>query len=179
MLRPGEAAQRWRREISSERCRSERPPIVLLGAIRQWARILLTLTRPYFGTASSMSKTFAVSTYSGGFSSRAWIERRPALRSRFSCARLIRIWFALASASILWFSDRSGAIDVFVDVVLVAVAMGGESTHTKTAIKTKSANSSEAQLEVQACRALWTVWGAVCTPFCQPSDRVETFARCG
>ena len=29
----------------------------------------MTFTRPYFGTASSMSKTFAVSTYSGGSSS--------------------------------------------------------------------------------------------------------------
>jgi hypothetical protein len=68
---------------------------------------------------------------------------------------------------------------VFVDVVLVAVAMGGESTHTKTAIKAKSANSSEAQLEVQACRALWTVEAVVGLPFGQPSARVETFARCG
>src|ERR1700760_946825 len=147
--------------------------------MRQCARILLTFTRPYFGTASSMSKTFAVSTYSGGLSSNWWIERRPDLRSRLSCARLIRIWLALASASILWFSDRSGAIDVFVDVVLVAVAMGGESTHTKTAIKTKSANSSEAQLEVQACRRLWTVEAAVCTPFDRLPGRDEPCARCG
>ena len=66
-------------EISSERWRSESPPIVLLGAMRQWARILLTFTRPYFGTASSMSKTFAVSTYSGGFSSSEWIEQAPRL----------------------------------------------------------------------------------------------------
>ena len=79
------------------------------GAIRQWARILLTLTRPYLGTASSMSKTFAVSTYSGGSSRSEWIERRPALRSRLSCARWMRIWLARASASILWLSDRSGA----------------------------------------------------------------------
>jgi len=55
---------------------------------------------------------------------------------------------ALASASILWFRERSGAIEVFEDVVLVAVAMGGESTHHKAAIKTKSVNSSEAQPEV-------------------------------
>jgi len=33
-------------------------------------------------------------------------------------------------------------MEVFEDVVLVAVAMGGESTHQKPAIKTKSANSS-------------------------------------
>jgi hypothetical protein len=51
------------------------------------------------------------------------------------------------------------------DVVLVAVAMGGESTHTKAAIKAKSPNSSEAQLEVQACRAFWMVSGRVCGGF--------------
>ena len=53
--------------------------MVLLGEMRHWARTLLTFTRPYFGTASSMSKTFAVSTYSGGSSSsRSWIDsRRP------------------------------------------------------------------------------------------------------
>jgi hypothetical protein len=44
--------------------------------------------------------------------------------------------------------DRSGAIEVLEDVVLVAVAMGGESTHTKAAIKANSPNSSEAQLEL-------------------------------
>jgi hypothetical protein len=47
-----------------------------------------------------------------------------------SCARSTRIWLALASASILWFKDRSGAVELFADVVLVAVTMGGESTHT-------------------------------------------------
>jgi hypothetical protein len=36
---------------------------------------------------------------------------------------------ARANASIRWFSDRSGAVEVFVDVVPVAVVMGGESTH--------------------------------------------------
>ena len=73
---------RYRRSwpTSSVRWRSERPPIVLLGEIRHCCRILLTFTRPYFGTASSMSKTFAVSTYSGGSSSSAWIETRPALQ---------------------------------------------------------------------------------------------------
>src|ERR1700728_2437991 len=109
--------------------------MVLLGAIRQWARILLTLTRPYLGTASSMSKTFAVSTYSGGSSSSEWIERLPDFRSRLSCARWMRIWFARASASILWLSDRSGAVEVVADVVPVAGVMGGESTDPETAIK--------------------------------------------
>ena len=36
-----------------------------------------------------------------------------------------------------WFRDRSGAMEVFEDVVLVAVAMGGESTHQRRAIKAK------------------------------------------
>src|SRR3981081_2596839 len=134
--------------MSSLRCRSERPPMVCVGAIRQGERILLTFTRPYFGTASSMSKTFAVSTYSGGSSSSEWIERRPDLRSRLSCARSIRIWLALASASILWFKDRSGAVDVFEDVVLVAVTMGGESTHPRRVIKANLTNSSPPQAEV-------------------------------
>src|SRR5271154_1896336 len=105
--------------------------------MRQWARILLTFTRPYLGTARSMSKTLAVSTYSGGSSSSEWIERRPAFRSRLSCARCTRIWFALASASILWLSDRSGVVEMLVGVVPVAVTMGGESTHQRPAIKPK------------------------------------------
>jgi hypothetical protein len=52
---------RRRKETSSLRCRSDRPPIVLLGEIRQCVRMRLTFTRPYFGTASSRSKTLAVS----------------------------------------------------------------------------------------------------------------------
>jgi hypothetical protein len=55
---------------------------------------------------------------------------------------------ALASASILWFKDRSGAVEVFEDVVLVAVAMGGESTHPWRVIKANFANSSLPQPEV-------------------------------
>src|ERR1039458_8023319 len=105
--------------------------------MRQWARILLTFTLPYLGTARSMSNTLAVSTYSGGLSSSEWIEHRPDFRSRLSSARLTRISLALASASIRWFRDRSGAIEEFEDVVLVAVVMGGESTHQRQAIKTR------------------------------------------
>src|SRR5271166_3900170 len=146
--------------MSSERWRSESPPIVLLGAIRQWTRILLTFTRPYLGTASSMSKTLAVSTYSGGSSSRDWIERRPDFRSRLSSARLTRIWLALASASIRWFNDRSGAMEELEgvlmaeleDVLPVAVDMGGESTHQGRAIKTNRANSPSPQPEVDTRR---------------------------
>ena len=51
---------------SSARWRSERPPIVFDGEIRHWLRIRFVFTRPYFGTAISMSITFAVCTYSGG-----------------------------------------------------------------------------------------------------------------
>lgn len=61
------------RSTSSARCRSDSPPIVLLGEIRQVERILLTFTRPYFGTASRRSKALAVSTYSGGSSNSSWI----------------------------------------------------------------------------------------------------------
>ena len=49
-------------ETSSPRCRSDSPPIVFDGEILHWLRILLVFTRPYLGTASSMSKTLAVST---------------------------------------------------------------------------------------------------------------------
>src|SRR5437660_10428371 len=97
--------------------------------MRQWARILLTFTRPYLGTASSMSKTLAVSTYSGGSSSNVWIESRPDFRSRFSCARWMRIWLALARASIRRLRDRSVAIGRLADVQRVAVVIGGESTN--------------------------------------------------
>src|SRR5919108_2342601 len=45
---------------SSARWRCDRPPIVLLGEMRHCARILLTLTCPYLGTARSMSETFAL-----------------------------------------------------------------------------------------------------------------------
>src|SRR5450755_3612329 len=40
-------AQRRSSETNSLRWRSERPPIVLLGEIRQLARILFTFTLPY------------------------------------------------------------------------------------------------------------------------------------
>jgi hypothetical protein len=56
--------------------------------------------------------------------------------------------------------DRSGAIDVLEDVVLVAVAMGGESTHQKAPIKTNVPNSSEAQPEVQGASSLLDGSGA-------------------
>src|SRR4029077_18901507 len=118
-----------------ERWRSERPPIVLLGEMRQWARILLTFTRPYLGTASIMSQTLAVSTYSGGLSSRVWIDSRPDLRSRLSCARLVRMRLARASASIRWLRERSGAAACVGEDVPVAIAMGGESTHPRTTSK--------------------------------------------
>ena len=47
---------------SSARWRSERPPTVFDWLIRHWFRQRVAFTRPNFGTASSMSKTFAVST---------------------------------------------------------------------------------------------------------------------
>src|SRR5215210_635761 len=108
-----EAACGYRRksETSSLRWRCERPPIVLLGEIRHCWRTLLTFTRPYFGTARSMSKTLAVWRYSGGSSSRVWIETRPPFRSFFSCARRVRISFARWRASMRWRRERSGAAE--------------------------------------------------------------------
>ncbi len=42
--------------------------MVLLGEIRHCWSTLFAFTRPYFGTASSMSNTFAVEMKSGGSS---------------------------------------------------------------------------------------------------------------
>src|SRR3954447_15792633 len=91
--------------------------------MRHCVRTLLTFTRPYFGTASSMSKTFAVSMYSGGSSRSVWIEQRPLLRSRLSWARRVRTILARSSASRRWVNDRSGAAECFVGV-LVAGGIG-------------------------------------------------------
>src|SRR5205809_6247692 len=68
-----------------------------------------TVTLPYFGTASSRSKTLAVWRYSGGSRSSPWIWALPALRSRFRLARRVRISLARLRASIRWVSERSGA----------------------------------------------------------------------
>src|SRR3954451_12400753 len=94
---------------SSARWRSERPPIVFDGEILHWLRIRLVLTRPYLGTAISMSMTFAVWTYSGGSISSVWMLTLLAFGSRFSCARFERMSLALRRASIRWSSDLSGA----------------------------------------------------------------------
>jgi len=48
-------------------------------------------------------------------------------------------------------------VEEFEDVVFVAVVMRGESTHPEPAIKTKCANSSRPQPEVQSHRACWMV----------------------
>src|SRR4051812_37390009 len=70
--------------------------------MRQILRILPTLTRPYLGQAMIRSKTFMDSIHSGGSRSRSWTCVRPAFRSRFIWARLVRIWLAFPSASIRW-----------------------------------------------------------------------------
>src|SRR5204863_9327568 len=89
--------------------RSDSPPTVFDWLIRHWLRKRAALTRPNFGTAISMSKTFAVETYSGGLL-RIWsIRAAPDFRSFFNCARRTRMSFARRSASILWSSDLRGA----------------------------------------------------------------------
>src|SRR4051795_10444712 len=142
---------RYRRSIetSSVRWRCERPPMVLLGEIRHPTSTLLTFTRPYFGTARSMSKTFAVSMYAGGSSRRSWIRARPPLRSRLSWARRVLISLARSRASIRWTRLRSGAATPGLVGVFVAGGMGGESTSHKRADKPPGANSAAPQLEVQ------------------------------
>src|SRR6266480_7536249 len=94
---------------SSARWRSERPPIVFDGEILHWLRIRFVFTRPYLGTAISMSMTLAVWTYSGGSMSNVWILTLLPFRSRFSWARFDRMSLALRRASIRWSSDLSGA----------------------------------------------------------------------
>src|SRR5215217_807979 len=74
---------------------------------------------------------------------------RPALRSRLSCARRVRISLARCNASIRWVSERSGAATAGLGGVLVAGGMGGESTSHARADKAKAANSARPQLEVQ------------------------------
>jgi len=66
---------------------------------RHWFRKRAAFTRPNFGTAISMSNTFAVETYSGGSSRISSIWTLPFLRSFFSCARRTRMSLALARAS--------------------------------------------------------------------------------
>src|SRR3954470_14696398 len=102
--------------------------MVFEGEMRQSCRTLLTFTRPYFGTASSKSKTLAEWTYSGGSSKRSWMLTLPAFRSRLSVARLDLISFARWSASMRWTRERSGAAVVGLAGVFVAGGMGGEST---------------------------------------------------
>src|SRR5947199_150010 len=54
--------------------------------MRHWFRNRAALTRPNFGTAISMSNTFAVETYSGGSCRICSIRTRPSLRSFFNRA---------------------------------------------------------------------------------------------
>jgi hypothetical protein len=49
--------------------------------MRQWFRSRAAFTRPNFGTAMRMSKTFAVPTYSGGFWRIVLMWIRPSFRS--------------------------------------------------------------------------------------------------
>src|SRR5919108_221121 len=98
-----------KRPISSARCRSERPPTVFDWLIRHWFRNRAALTRPNFGTAMSMSNTFAVETYSGGLLRICSMRASPDLRSFLSRARRTRMSFARLSASIRWSRERSGA----------------------------------------------------------------------
>src|SRR3954451_19341533 len=132
--------------------------MVLLGEMRQDCRTLLTFTRPYLGTASSMSKTLAVSTYSGGSSRRSWMVTRPPLRSRLSVARFVRISFARWRGSVRGTRDRSGAAMDGLVGVFVAGGMGGESTSRARTGNPKRANSASPLVEVEAYSACLTVF---------------------
>ena len=118
------------------RWRGDRPPIVFDGEMRQSCKTLFTFTRPYFGTASSRSKTLAEWTYSGGSSSRSWMLDLPglqiALERRALRADLVRALERLHALDegTLW-GSRGGLAGVF-----VAGGMGGESTALGAADKT-------------------------------------------
>src|SRR3954453_13715939 len=130
--------------------------MVFEGEMRHSCKTLLTFTRPYFGTASKRSKTLAEWTNSGGSSRRSWMETLPALRSRLSVARLVRISFARWSASMRWTRERSGAAVVGLAGVFVAGGMGGESTALGASDKAWSANIAGRELEVHLTRGQLT-----------------------
>src|SRR4051812_7297299 len=146
----GAGVYRPRYETSSLRCRSDRPPIVLLGEMRQCVRILLTFTRPYLGTASRRSNTLAVSRYSGGSSSIPWIWVRPALSSRLRRARRVRISLARLSASIRCASERSGArpADCPLGGDWGAAGMGGDHTYGGPRVEVQDAKNSRIRLDL-------------------------------
>src|SRR3954467_528890 len=147
--------------------------MVFDGEIRQSCKTLFTFTRPYFGTASSRSKTLAEWTYSGGSSRRSWMLTLPAFRSRLSAARLVRISLARCSASMRWTRERSGAAVVGLAGVFVAGGMGGESTAPTAADKGRARNSCLPQVEVQADRAELTVSRAFAGLFLDAASRVR------
>src|SRR3954454_12768318 len=76
---------------------------------------------------------------------------RPAFRSRFSAARLVRISFARWSASMRWTRERSGAAVVGLAGVFVAGGMGGESTALGATDKGRAGNIGRRELEVHRC----------------------------
>ena len=77
--------------------------------MRAWFRKRAAFTRPNLGTAISMSKTFAVATYSGGLLRILSIRARPSFKSFLSCARFTLMSFARLSASMRWSRDLAGA----------------------------------------------------------------------
>ena len=159
----GASARRARRAGAAER-----PPIVLLGEIRQVERILLTFTRPYFGTASRRSKTLAVSRKSGGSSSSSWIGWRPALRSRFSCARRLRMSLARWSASMRCTSERSGAA-----MGLVEDSLTGDHGRRLYIVRERRARSSGAQFRLDLYLRLSSV-----EPGCDNRERFAGYLKC-
>src|SRR5262245_19008186 len=130
--------------------------MVLEGEMRHTCKTLLTFTRPYLGTASSMSKTLAVSMYSGGSSSSTWMLDQPAFRSRLSAARFVLISFARWRASMRWTRERSGAAVVGLAGVFVAGGMGGESTALAASDKGRITNIGLGELEVHISTGVLT-----------------------
>src|SRR3954453_16267836 len=144
--------------------------MVLLGEIRHWVRIRFTFTRPYFGTARSRSKTFAVIRYSGGSRSSPWICVRPAFRSLLRAARRVRISLARRSASMRCVSERSGAAPA--GCFVGDWAAGGMRPRLYTCFRGRypdqkdfCGNSAGPQVEVEAGWGYLTLFTEVCRRF--------------
>ena len=80
--------------------RWEGAKLAAFGMTRHRSNNLLALTRPYFGTASTRSRTLAVATHGGGSERTVEMVTSPLRRASLSRARSERMSFARRRASI-------------------------------------------------------------------------------
>ena len=147
--------------------------MVLLGEIRQVCRTLLTFTRPYLGTASSMSKTLAVSTQSGGVEQHWWIDVAARLEVALQlCAAGANLVAHGCSASMRWTSDLFGSIAANESSMCVAGGIGGESIIPGATDQAQGANSLRPQPEVKFSDVDEPVKRPICGLFLGPQVTV-------